>query len=557
MRNLTWMALVLALLLAVAACGDDDDDNNDDSPADDDDASPDDDDDDDNDNDDTPGDGDWDGVTITAVIAPEREKVRVTLSGDPGDNAAADPAIYEITSDFGALAVTGASFDAGTKQATLTTAPQKLGVTYALTINPNGYTGAPLTGDFLAADTAKFWVYDFGLDDRIQITANRAGVGENCVVYIEQGQSASDVAETITVFDEEIFPIETAMYHSAPDLDGNGKITLLGLDGGGWYGGYFDPINSVTDEQAMDWWGIHSNGMELVHINTVSGSMYPYNVVPHEFQHLLYQERHGWQNEYWEYHNEGLAETAVHAVFGANQGAVDFFLWDPDGLIGAGLSLVHWTYALYENYVQAYLYWMYLAGRLGGIDELSNLFDLDTGNPDEVEAMIAAELGSDMPTTVLENEIAVWVQQAGGPYSFSGLLSFAPASAPTAAGGTTSLNLEPYGGAFFALSEDEVSYPGTQGAHIVYAGIDADGNVDLTEPFDVDGGALLAYNTSTNTTTWPDEHSGPDISALRLRSVKAGAAISPAWDDPPPFAPDQVERRQAWRNARLARMLGY
>jgi hypothetical protein len=244
----------------------------------------------------------------------------------------------------------------------------------------------------------------------------------------------------------------------------------------------------------------------------------------------------------------------VHAVFGANQYAVDYYLWDPNGNLANGLSLVHWTWALYDNYAQAYLWWIYLAGRLGGIDHLSEIFDLDTGAPTEVDALIAAELGGDMPTAVLENKIAIWAQQSNGPYSFGGLLSFAAGEAPTVPAGTSSLNLEPFGGSFFMLAEDEVAYPGTQGADIAYAGVDDAGNVDLSEPFQKAGGALIVYNKNMNTTTWPTEHSGPDLPAIGLKRPAAPASISPAWSDPPPVGLTDSARLRAWRDARLARL---
>src|SRR4030043_1748336 len=98
----------------------------------------------------------------------------------------------------------------------------------------------------------------------------------------------------------------------------------------------------------MNMWGIHSNEMEMIYINTAYGSLYPVNVVPHEFQHLLYAERHNTDLEYWAYHDEGLAECAVHAVFGINENAVYYYLNDPDGMIRTGLSLVHWTWGLYD-----------------------------------------------------------------------------------------------------------------------------------------------------------------------------------------------------------------
>ena len=563
----TWLKLLLAafLVLAVFGCGsdssDDDDDHasdddatdDDDDNDDDDDDVADDDDDDDNDDDTTPPPGDWNGVTVDDVQAPDQYSVEVTLSANPGAAAVAETSIYTITSAHGALAVEAATL---AKDATvvLTTDKQKLGVTYSLTITPLDYTGAALTGDFLAADTAQFWAYDFATGDQYLADTYRAGVGEKCVIYIEDGQTADDVADTIALFDDEIFPIETDVYYPAPDVDGNGRVLILGLDGGEFYGGYFSGVNQLPNEQTMGWWGLHSNEADMIHINVVWQTLMAVNVVTHEFQHLLYDARHGMQSEYWEYHDEGLAETAVHAVFGANQGAIDSFLYDGDRQIAEGLSLVHWQYANYYNYVQAYLWWIYLAGQLGSLDYISDIFDLDTGNPDEVDGYINDQLGDSMVDMVLHAELAQWMQEPSGPYGFGGLLSFAAGTAPTAPAGTTSVDLEPFGGALFVLAEDSVSYPGTQGANIVYVGVNGDGTVDYDEPFDVADGVLLTFNQSDQHNHFPAEHAGPDLPAQAGATTAKGVPINPQWLDPPPINPYRMDRLAAWRYRTLERI---
>ncbi|NLH49415.1 MAG: hypothetical protein GX444_12565 [Myxococcales bacterium] len=550
-RIFPWL---LILCLALAACGgnsgDDDDDDNDhsaddDSNGDDDDDAAGDDDSGDDDNDDsTPGAG-WSGVTIASVNAPNEYSILVTLSADPGAEAG-EAALYAVTSDNGDLEITQAQYDAPTKLVTLQTRKQKLGVEYTLTVTPPTAKKAPLTAQFTAADTAAFWAWDFAEEDEYQLTANRAGVGEHCVIYVEQGSNVADVAETIAAFDEQIYPIETELFIAAPDFDGNDRITLLSLSGGIYYGGYFFGVNAESNADALSMWGLHSNEMEIIYINADGGSLEPVHVIPHEFQHLLYHEKHGWQNVYWDYHDEGLAETAVHAVYGINQYSLDYYLSDPSGSIGRGRSLVHWTYADYDSYVQAYLWWIYLAGRLGGLDHLADIFNLENGDPEEVTALIDDAWGSDMPTTVLQNELAIWVQDDSGPYSFNGLLSFPAGTAPTVPAGYDSVDLEPYAGAIFLLDDDLVNYPGTQGAHILYAGIDPDGNVDLAAPFQVSGGALLAYNSGTNTVSWPAEHSGPDLSAVSRLKTARFAPASPAWRDPPPFNPEHPEVWRSW-----------
>jgi len=499
----------------------------------------------------------WDGVSILSANAPDGYSIRVAFDGTPPPDEAADPEAYTVDSSWGDLDIVAAEFDADAGLAVLTTGRQKLGVTYELTVNDaDGEPIDGLTAEFLSADTFKFWVTDFASYAKYEVVANRFAVGTYCVVYVEQGWNPSGAEQAASYFDNNTYPIETDLFTDPPDLDGNGRITLLGLDGGQYYGGYFDPINAYTDAQTMSWWGVHSNEMEVVHINVSGGDFDDGgHIVPHEFQHLLYHEDHGWTDPYWAYHDEGLAECAVRAVTGGNDYAVEFYFWDYQGKFAEGLSLVNWTYALYENYALAYLFWTYLASRIDGIDSYGEFFDLNTGNPAEVEALIEDELGSDFATVQMEGLIANWVQASSGIYGYEGLISFPPGHPPTVESGTTSVNLQPFAGTFFTLTETSVDYPGTEGAHIVYAGIDGADSVDLEPPFDVSGGGLLVFNSAFDYVAFDPEHSGPDLPATGWKSEAVpAAAISPAWTDPPPVTPDDLEPLQRWREATAARL---
>jgi hypothetical protein len=392
--------------------------------------------------------------------------------------------------------------------------------------------------------------------NQVQIVANRMAVGTYSVIYVEQGWNPAGVSQAVSFFDNNTYPVETQLFDEAPDLDGNGRIVLLGLDGEGYYGGYFSPYNAYTDAQTTSWWGMHSNEMEMVHINVAWGEFdYSGQIVPHEFEHLLYHERHGFTDPYWEYHNEGLAECAVHAVLGGNDYAVSTYFGDSSGNFAEGLSLVNWTYALYDNYALAYMFWTYLASRLGGVDAFGDLFDLETGNPEEVDELIAADLDSDFSTVQMQGLIANWVQADTGSYGYEGMIDFPAGNPPKVSGGTTSVDLQPFAGTFFTLDETEVVYPGTEGEHIVYAGIDSAGDVDLEEPFDVAGGALLVFNSYVEYVMFQPEHSGPDLPASWWKSgAELEENISPAWLDPPPVDPDNLEPLYRWQEATAARL---
>jgi len=499
----------------------------------------------------------WEGIELDDVSAPDEYTVLVGFAGAPPAAEAGDASIYSLGSDVGSLAVESAGYDEAEHVATLTTAKQKLGITYTLTVAPPEESTA-LEADFVSADTATFWIVDFASYEYEQITAERNAVGEHCVAYVQEDYFAF-AAEAQDNFDANVFPIETALFTDPPDMDGNGKIVMLGIDCGGYCGGFFDPINTYTEE-SLEGSGYHSNEMELIHIAVEWGDFDGgRSIVPHEFQHLLYEERHPGSDDSDFYHNEGLAECAIMAVNGDYDQGVEYYFGDPGGLLGAGeVSLVHWTYLLAENYVLSYMFWMYVAGQLGGVDGFSDIFDIDSGSPYDVQAFFEDEIGTDFAETQRNQLIATAVQAETGVYGYGGIIDIGGYTPPHVAPGVSSVQLQPFTGTTFFLDQASVSYPGTQGEHIVYAGVDGAGAVDLEEPFGVDGGALVVLNANFEFGSFPEEHSGPDVAASDGKAMKAALAagdISPTWTDPPPAIFVRPDLRQRWVEARR-RQLG-
>ena len=506
----------------------------------------------------------WEDCSIASVHAPDEYTVKVAYDGRPPADRVALIDSYRIEataieSDAGVLDVTAVTYDGASRIATLTTRRQKLGFTYTLAVEDGGAPVAGLDGTFPAADTATLWATDF--DDpgftKKRVVTHRAAVGTHCVVYVEEGFDPAGVDAAVTHFDEQVFPTETALLIDAPDFDENGRILILGLDGKYNYGGFFDGTNAYPNSQTMAWWGIPSNEMDMIHINVSFGDFDSYHtIIPHEFGHLLYHERHGFGASYWAYHDEGLAECATRAVNGDHPTGVDYYMADYQGLIGAGLSMVNWTYALYENYVVAYLFWSYIASQLEGVATYGDLFDLDVGSPSEVNRFIEENLGIDMAEAQMNQMIATWVQADSGPYSYGDMVTFPEGLPPTAPTGVSSVDLEPYAGTYFLLDAGNVEYPGTEGPNIVYAGLDGFGGVDLEAPFDVTNGALLVFNTNFTHTFFVPEHSGPDFPALSASRDRTdfGHGISLAWLDPPPFNPEDTRSLHRWREMTQRRM---
>lgn len=490
---------------------------------------------------------------LQAVAAPDRTTLTVTFDGEPDAGAAAQPGAYAVTSDHGGLAVLGVAYDAAQRRTTLTTSPQRLGVTYTVTVTPT--VGEPLSGSALAAATARFWVSspDDQTYSQVQVHATRVAVGEQVVVYEVDGEWIEDPGDLAHEFDQVIVPAMAGVFPLPPDHDGNGRIVILGISGD--YGGYFNPLNQYSDATTMAQYGLHSNEMELLHLNPTVGGWYYGTTMAHEYQHLLYHANHSLADGYFEYHDEGLAECAVHVVYGQNEMAVQMLQWDYDGRFANGLSLVHWTYGLYENYALAYLFWTYVMAQMGdGVAGYRRIFDVKGGSPALISGFLQAALGGDLPLTHAISLAALWMQAPSGPFGYQGTLALAPGSYPTAPTGTTSLALEPFAGAFFPLAQSPVDYPGTQGPHILYLGV-GETLLDQEAPFDVAGGALLVYNRAFLWSDFAPEPSGPGLPAQphgpqwapRVPMGLAWPGLRPDWSDPPPLPPDFTAAWDAWR----------
>lgn len=503
--------------------------------------------------------------TIESVRAPTRTEVKVVFAGGGDDEAKGNAESYGIRCEGEALAVEEVVYDRDAGEVSLTTEKQKLGLTCELTVDIDRGGLEPLTASFECADTARFWVNDFSDPtgySQYEINAKRVFVGKRCAIYLEDGAANLFSEEMVDYFDEDVYPIETEVFAAPQDLDGNGRVVILGLDGGNYYGGYFSPVNALSDPRTMSMWGLHSNEMELLHINTSAmtgdGRIFK-SVIPHELQHLLYNAYHGMTQVYWAYHDEGLAEVATHLVNGANDYAVEYYFGDYQGIIRDGLSLVNWTYAQYENYSLAYLFWMYVASRLGGLESITEVFELPSGSPVEVDELLAGQLETGFSDLHFESLVALWAQAPSGKWGYEGVIEFTGRKPPHVSAGASSVNLEPFAGAFFSLVEAEVDYPGTQGANVVYAGIDEAGNVDPKAPFSIFGGALLTYNANFEFVDFRAEPSGPDIAQVPaalpqfLGAHDGRQRISPAWDNPPPVCPQNADLMRQWRQVRMMR----
>lgn len=493
---------------------------------------------------------------IEVLRAPDQTSITARFDVDVAATVPTSADAFVVTSDeVDDLAVESVAYDAATRTLTLTTEKQKLGATYQLAIVAPATPLDGAGGELLAADTARFWAFDYSSPtfEYYEVVADRRVVGKHGVIYVEQGQASPGTDEAIEFFDEEIYPLQTAKLSQPTDVDDNGRIVLLALDGQQYYGGYFSPLDTIPAD-VVEQWGYKSNEADMVYINVAGGQPFDaVHVLTHEFAHLLYNAVHGLEEGGWSWHNEGLAECAVHLVNGENDYATQIYFGDPLGDIATGVSLVHWQGGNYSQYVQAYLFWMYLAGQTGGLDTIPTLFHTG-GSPSAIDAWTQQQLGKSLVEAQRDFMIALRFKASSGSYGFGGLLPLPDAMPQTVPQGLATVPLQPFTGVWFDLAQASVGYPGTQGPDVVYTGVTGDA-VDLDAPFDIDGGALLVLNTEFNEDFEPPptQPSGPDIAASALPPPAPAfpaqklAARDPAWKHPPPVTPQNLAALHAWR----------
>ena len=76
---------------------------------------------------------------------------------------------------------------------------------------------------------------------------------------------------------------------------------------------------------------------------------------------------------------------------------------------------------------------------------------------------------------------------------------------------------------------------------------------DISLLYCVDCGHV--FNSAFEYVAFEPEHSGPDLAASAWKSSGLLAAdVSPAWNDPPPVTPDNLEPLHRWQEATAARL---
>ncbi len=153
-----------------------------------------------------------------------------------------------------------------------------------------GATSLAAATDPVVGQVDTFWVTDWNSGGYLQIEATLAYVGENCVVYVQNGEFVAPVTiERLgTEFDSAVYPrlIEALGAEPRPGIDDQSRITVLLYDFSMLsVSGYFSPIDIAPPTGQS-----YSNRREMICLNAEIVASEPWNagsLAAHEFAHLI------------------------------------------------------------------------------------------------------------------------------------------------------------------------------------------------------------------------------------------------------------------------------
>lgn len=203
-------------------------------------------------------------------------------------------------------------------------------------------------------------------------------------VFVEKDNLIADsvVNNTVSVFENNIVPIEHTWLGTPLDVDQNKKIILLlmniedGYQSGGTYiAGYFDALNEFNDSDTMSALQVHSNHSEMLYLDTYPAdpySTYFYGTIAHEYQHLLqfsYNYPYSQLEDKWV--DEGLSELMSDLTgFGPQTTRAEYFRFS----VLSSDSLIQFNNSdPLKDYASSYMYFRYLYD-VYGIGGISKVF---------------------------------------------------------------------------------------------------------------------------------------------------------------------------------------
>ncbi|MFA4858291.1 MAG: hypothetical protein WC901_07650 [Candidatus Margulisiibacteriota bacterium] len=275
--------------------------------------------------------------------------------------------------------------------------------------------------DISIGATQEFYVYNFDTTGYDTATAEVAGIGDHCYVYVEQGLSisADSVSQLINEFDNNVYDKMHTYFGEEPNpgIDNDAKITLLFLDLGSSLYGYFDSLQEYSTT--------NSNQREMLFLNGTSQYLALPVMAPtmmHEFQHMVNFNNktliQGVTEDTWL--NEGLSVYSEQ-VAGYGLPAADYFCYSKvytyeNATNTSPLTIWGPSY----GYGSSYLFVLYLAERYGAaaIRTLETNNQTGTANVENASGRTFAQIfNSWIIANYLDGLIAENADNAGYYYS--------------------------------------------------------------------------------------------------------------------------------------------
>ena len=206
------------------------------------------------------------------------------------------------------------------------------------------------------------------------VSANLAGEGTHCLIYLENGRFVNPVTinEIVNQFDNAIYLNEIPIFGEEPNpgIDGNPKVFIFLLDirdgyspgSDGYIAGYFNALDEY-DVSVVP----YSNQKELFNMDInpgMPGDQVFLNTLAHEFQHLISWNQktnlRGVHEETWL--EEALSEIApIFCSYAPDYSRVmgfQFVPWD---------SLIGWDSDVFD-YATVYMWSQYMKDRVTTTD---------------------------------------------------------------------------------------------------------------------------------------------------------------------------------------------
>ena len=234
-------------------------------------------------------------------------------------------------------------------------------------------------------DQKTFYAVEFRNKNQYRLNATLRAIGTWCYIYVENTEwqrtvNARTLASVLWYFEQStpadsskgIYQIETELFGTPPDTDGDDRVYLLLLDIRGdslsqVIAGYFNQIDQQRGQLRDPHTGklYRSNELDLIYLDTdptSAGDTEGVTILAHEFQHLIH-----WRNDPHEvaWVNESLSEFAMFSCGFSPLDHLSSFEANPE------LSLIHWdrdSVDLLANYGAVYLWSLYLFEHHGGTD---------------------------------------------------------------------------------------------------------------------------------------------------------------------------------------------